>query len=128
MVAKITRFRKKKESSFTKKLFLWSFFAVIGLLGLFLIFYNLRLYQKRAELQEKAKELTQEIMDLQLREQELRHELETSNTEGYQERVLREQGLYQKPGEEVITVLPPDEPETKEQRERAWWNPWTWFK
>ena len=50
-----------------------------------------------------------------------------STTKEYQERVLREQGLYQKPGEEVVTVLPLDEPEQKQQEEKVWWNPWTWF-
>jgi cell division protein FtsL len=127
MVARITKFRKKRESSTTKKVFGWSFLVLIGLLGLFLIFYNLRIYQKRTELQEKAQELTAEIAELNQREQLLQYQLDVSTTKEYQERVLREQGLYQKPGEEVVTVLPLDEPEQKQQEEKVWWNPWTWF-
>ncbi len=128
MVAKLSRFRKKRESSTTKKVFGWSFLVLIGLLGLFLIFSNLRLYQKRAELQETARELQLEIVELSQREQQLQHQLEVSATTEYQERVLREQGLYQKPGEEMVTVLPLKEPETKQEETRVWWDPWAWFK
>ncbi|MCH7828914.1 hypothetical protein IH982_03600 [Patescibacteria group bacterium] len=128
MVAKLSRFRKKRESSTTKKVFGWSFLVLIGLLGLFLIFYNLRLYQKRAELQETAREFQLEIVELSQQEQQLQHQLEVSATTEYQERVLREQGLYQKPGEEMVTVLPLKEPETKQEETRVWWDPWAWFK
>jgi len=128
MVARITRFRKKRESSTTKKMFGWSFLVLIGLLGLFLIFYNLRLYQKRAELQEWTRELQLQIAELSQREQLLQRQLEISTTTEYQERVLREQGLYQKLGEEVVTILPPEEPEQRQQKEKVWWNPFTWFK
>jgi len=128
MVARITRFRKRRESSSAKKVFGWSFLALIGLLGLFLVFYNLRLYQKRVELQTRARELTIEIAILSQREQQLQRQLEISTTQEYQERVLREQGLYQKPGEEVVTIVPLEEPEQKEQKEKVWWNPFTWFQ
>ena len=128
MVAKFSRFRKRHESSRAKKVFGWSLLILIGLLGLFLIFYNLSLYQKRAELQERARELALEIAVLSQREEQLQQQLEISSTEEYQERVLREQGLYQKPGEEVVTIIPLKEPEQKEQKEKVWWNPFTWFK
>ena len=128
MVAKFSRFRKRHESSRAKKVFGWSLLILIGLLGLFLIFYNLSLYQKRAELQERASELALEIAVLSQREEQLQQQLEISSTEEYQERVLREQGLYQKPGEEVVTIIPLKEPEQKEQKEKVWWNPFTWFK
>ena len=128
MVAKISRFRKKHESSTAKKVFGWSFLVLIGLLGLFLIFYNLRLYQKRVELRERTRELQLQIAELSQQDRLLQQQLKVRTTEEYQERVLREQGLYQKPGEEVVTIIPPEEPEQKEQKERVWWQPWTWFK
>ena len=91
MIARITRFRKKRESSHAKKVFGWSFLVLIGLLGLFLIFYNLRLYQKRIELQERTRELQLEIAELSQREKLLQRQLEMSITTEYQEKVLREQ-------------------------------------
>ncbi|MDA1337632.1 MAG: septum formation initiator family protein [bacterium] len=126
MVAKISRFHKKKEVSTIKKVFGWSSLALIALLGLFLIFYNVRIYQKRAELEGRAAELREEIAQLSQQEENLKQQLEISSTEEYQERVLREQGLYQKPGEEVVTIVPFEEPEQKEQSIKKWWNPWTW--
>ena len=128
MVAKLSKFRKKKGSSLAKKVFGWSFLVLIALLGLFLIFYNVRIYQKRTELEERAKELQLKIIELSQQEAELQEQFEISNTKEYQERVLREQGLYQKPGEEVVTIVPLKEPERKEQKERVWWDPSTWFK
>jgi cell division protein FtsL len=128
MVAKVSHMRKRQGGLRTKKLLLWSFLVFIGLLGLFFIFYNVRLYQKRSELQQRAQELQAEIQELNQREQELQYQLEVSGTSEYQERVLREQGLYQKPGEEVITILPGKTQEQKEQKEKVWWNPWTWGK
>ena len=127
MVARITRFRKKRESSHAKKVLGWSFLVLIGLLGLFLIFYNLRLYQKRVELQERTRELQLEIAELSQREELLQRQLKVSTTTEYQEKVLREQGLYQKPGEEVVTILPAEEPEQRQRKEKVWWNPFTWF-
>ena len=128
MVAKLSRFRKRRESSHAKKVFGWSFLVLIGLLGLFLIFHNLRLYQKRAELQEKARELQLEIAELSQQGEVLQQQLKIRTTREYQERVLREQGLYQKPGEEVVTIIPLEEPEQKEQEEKVWWNPFLWFQ
>ncbi|MCH8048523.1 hypothetical protein IIC44_00260 [Patescibacteria group bacterium] len=127
MVAKLSRFRKKQESSSAKKIAGWSFLVLIGLLGLFLIFNNIRIYQKRAELEERAKELELQIAELKQREEQQEEQFTISNTKEYQERVLREQGLYQKPGEEVVTIIPLEVPEKKEQQEKVWWDPWTWF-
>ena len=127
MVAKLSRFRKKQESSIAKKVAKWFFLILIGLLGLFLVFHNVRIYQKRAELEGRANELEFQIGELKQKEAQLEEQFIISNTREYQERVLREQGLYQKPGEEVVTIIPLKEPEQKEQQERVWWNPWTWF-
>lgn len=127
MVAKLANIRKNRRAMRAKKIVAWLFVAGIALLGLFLIFYNLRLYQKRAELQERAQELQAEIAELSQRKEELQRQVEVSVTPEYQERVLREQGLYQKPGEQVVTILPAEEPEVEEQKEKVWWNPFTWF-
>ena len=97
--------------------------ASVAILGVVLIFYNVRIYQKRAELQERASRLQDEIAELNQKNRELQRQLEISVTPEYQEKILREQGLYQKPGEEVVTVLPLEQPEQKEQKERVWWNP-----
>ena len=100
-------------------------------LGAFLIFYNIRIYQKRVELQERAENLKAQIASLEKNKSELESAIEIGTTEEYQEKVLREQGLYKKPGEEVVTIIAPEQvQEAREQQRgsRSWWNPFTWLK
>lgn len=109
-----------------------SMLLVLGLgLGLFLIFHNIRIYQKRVELQERAEILKGQIASLEKSKSELESAIQAGLTPEYQEKVLREQGLYKKPGEEVVTILPPEqvqEEQKQQQGNRVWWNPWSWFK
>jgi cell division protein FtsB len=130
MISK-TRFRKKKISRIQDTVFP-SMLLVLGLgLGIFLIFHNIRIYQKRVELQERAESLKAQIASLGERKSELESAIEMGATQEYQEKVLREQGLYKKPGEEVVTVIAPKQrqEEQKQAREnRVWWNPFSWFK
>lgn len=130
MISK-ARFRKKKISRLRDTVFP-SMLLVLGLgLGIFLIFHNIRIYQKRVELQERADNLRAQIAALGERKSALESAIEMGATEEYQEKVLREQGLYKKPGEEVVTVIAPEQ-QQEEQRQaresRVWWDPRTWFK
>jgi hypothetical protein len=105
---------------------------VLGLgLGIFLIFHNIRIYQKRVELQERAENLRTQIVSLEQSKSELESAIQVGLTQEYQEKVLREQGLYKKPGEEVVTILPPEqvqEEQKQQQGNRVWWNPFTWLR
>ena len=124
------QFRKGKALSFRSTVFLFVFLGIfLGVIG-FLGFQNFRIYQKRAELSNIAKELKAQVSDLQQRKLQLEAGLVEIQSVEYQEKVLREQGLYQKPGEEVVTVLPPEQSQEqdKKQETRVWWNPTTWFK
>lgn len=121
---------RKKKSSFQNHVFLLVFFAIfLGVIG-FLAFQNFRIYQKRTELSSIAKDLKTQIAALQQRKQALEAGIIEVESVEYQEKVLREQGLYQKPGEEVFTILPPEDSENQNSQEqtRVWWNPTTWFK
>ena len=129
MISK-TRFRNKKMSRLRDTVFP-GMLLVLGLgLGLFLIFHNIRIYQKRVELQERAESLKAQIASLGERKSELESAIEMGATQEYQEKVLREQGLYKKTGEEVVTIIPPEQ-QREEQKQargsRVWWNPFSWF-
>ena len=118
-----TQFRKTRSLSARSAVFLFVFLGIfLGVVG-FLAFQNLRIYQKRSELSNIAKELKAQVSALEA------GIVEVQSVE-YQEKVLREQGLYQKPGEEVVTVLSPEQSQEqdKKQETRVWWNPTTWFK
>ncbi|OHA72940.1 MAG: hypothetical protein A3B24_02650 [Candidatus Wildermuthbacteria bacterium RIFCSPLOWO2_01_FULL_48_16] len=124
------KLRKRKSSALQNHIFLVVFFAIfLGVIG-FLGFQNLRMYQKRVELSNIAKDIKEQIVALEQRKLALQAGIVEVESVEYQEKVLREQGLYQKPGEEVVTILPLEnsEEETNQETKRVWWNPTTWFK
>lgn len=131
IVSKKSRFGKKRRSTFQNILFCLVFLAVFGSLLAFLIFQNIKINQKRAELQTKLSELQVEGQELGVRKEELQAGIIEVQTEDYQEKILREQGLYKKSGEEVVTVLPAEEQAKQEEpkvgKKKVWWNPRTWF-
>ena len=125
------RLRKKKIGRLRDTVFLTMLLALGLGLGIFLVFHNIRIYQKRVELQERAEDLKSQISSLESRKSELESAIQVGTTQEYQEKVLREQGLYKKPGEEVVTIIPPEqiqEEQKQQQASRVWWNPWSWFK
>lgn len=129
MIARKRRFRKSKESVVQNValalLFFGIFFGIIALL----VYNNFNIQGKRGELDSQVEILRSRIVELRTQKAELEASgLQIESVE-YQEELLREKGLYKKPGEEVITILPPDEIEEPEsaQEERIWWNPLSWF-
>ena len=127
----ITKKRKKENSAFQNILvaavFLFIFGGGIG----FMSYQNIKINQKRGELEEKLQSLQAQAGQLSARKTELERQIGEIESEEYQEKLLREQGLYKKEGEEVVTVLPPEaasvEFEEAVEQERTWWNPLTWF-
>jgi len=129
MIAKLSRLRKKRESSQAKRVFVFIAFLTVGLLAVLLLFYNINLYQRRGNLAEQTQQLKEKIGELAEESRELQEEAAVQETLAYQERILREQGLFQKPGEEVVTILPAEELLAGgEKKEWTWWNPFTWVE
>lgn len=93
------------------------------------MYQNTKLFQKRSELLKKTRELQAEIMRLTQEGIQLQAAITENQTPEYQEKILREQGLYQKPGEQVITILPPQTQTQVNQppKKKPWWNPFAWF-
>jgi TolA-binding protein len=130
MVTKFSKFSKKKKSFMENAVagivFVVIFFGVIG----FFIFQNITIGEKRVELENQLKELQAQVYEMEGQHQELKEDIADTQTEEYQERLLREQGLYKKEGEEVVTVLPAEgnvvDTHEDEKEEGVWWKPWTW--
>ena len=128
MVTKSSKYRKQKQAKL-QTIIIVVVFAIV-FLGpiLFLAYHNIQIGEKRVELENQAQELQGEINDIISRSIELEIELDENNTVEFQEKTLREQGLYKKEGEEVVTILPADVQieEEIEETQRKWWNPFTW--
>lgn len=122
MISKSRRIRKDSHQTIFFSILIGSLLvAVIG----FLIFSNLKISQRRAELTTKIEDFKKEIQILEKKNQELRAGITQTESESYWEERIREQG-YKKPGEEQIVVLPPEE--IKKEEEKSFWNPQNWWQ
>lgn len=95
------------------------FFAIIG----FLAFSNFRINKKKIELQSQADSLKKEIQILEEKKEQLRAGILEGESETFLEKEARDRLGLKKPGEEVVTVLPPKE--TAEQgveKEKSFWE------
>ena len=122
MISKSRRFRKYSHQIIFFSVLIGSLLVlVIG----FLIFSNLKISQRRAELTTKIEDLKKEIQIFEKKNQELRAGITKTLSESYWEERIREQG-YKKPGEEQIVILPSEEVEKEE--EKTFWNPQNWWE
>ena len=119
MISKSRRFRKDSHQTIFFSILTGSLLVlVIG----FLIFSNLKISQRRAELTTKIEDLKKEIQILEEKNEELRAGITETHSENYWEEKIREQG-YKKPGEEQIVVLPPEEGEEgKTGEQESFWQ------
>jgi len=122
MLAKLDKKRKRAKNNSFSLFFL--VFIVLMIIG-FLAVSNYRISQKRVELNAQEKYLYEQLMILEQRENELQIQALGSESEEYLEIEARERFNLRKPGEAVVTVLPLEENEAKEEI-RQWWNPFTW--
>ena len=129
MIPKRRSKRKARWEAVQSVLFVVLFVILVGGVVVFFVYSNFNLNNRRAELQERKAELQTQLLELQLQQLDLEAKIEYNGSEESQEQILREQGLFKKPGEEVITILPSEEVEEVESvaKERVWWNPISWF-
>lgn len=100
-----------------------------------MLYGNITMFVKRSSLNEKANELDGRIGALNVKEQKLKEIRSKEQTAAYQEKILREQGLYKKRGEEVVMVIQEERSldgrealpvQGESARPRIWWDPLTW--
>lgn len=77
--------------------------------------------KRKDELNQRVERLEQEINVLDQRKGQLEAGVSQTEEMDYAEKVLREKGLYQKIGEKMVVILPPEgEKETKIEEESIW--------
>lgn len=85
---------------------------LISMLGIFIILMllisNIRLYSKNYELKKKSVDLNKELYVLESKNEELENLFMQASQKDHLEKIIREKGLYKKPGEEVVVVVPPE--------------------
>ncbi|OGZ28276.1 MAG: hypothetical protein A2562_04345 [Candidatus Nealsonbacteria bacterium RIFOXYD1_FULL_39_11] len=118
MVAKI----KKKKRSW-KHILIYSFSGIIMVLAIiFLSLTNWKIYQRKANLNEKIAELQGEISVLEERKIELSGLISYVQSDDYVEQVARDQLNMKRPGEEVVVIQDDKKDSGDKEREVGWWE------
>jgi len=119
----IAKNKKIKKESRLQNIFFSVFLAVLffGFFG-FLVVSNFRINQKRSEMTDKIETLKKEIETLEQKNKNLQAGISQATSTAFQEEKMREQG-YQKPGEQNVVVLPPEnKQETSTEQPKTWWQ------
>jgi len=107
-----------------------AFIVFLGSIFAFFIYQNVSIDQKSSVLEGRLQDLRVQANELSAQRAILEANVADTQSKEYQEKILREQGLYQKEGEQVITILPPqaaiETAPVEEKKDRAWWQPWAW--
>ncbi len=109
----VTSFKKKRQVSPAKKLWI-----VVGAFALLiccgaLAFANFRLYQTKKELNYQIKNLQSKVEDLHSGNEKLQKGISNSQDQQYIEKVAREELDLQQPGEKVVSFVAAEGPQAE---------------
>ncbi len=121
---------KKKKSAEFKLAFVLVLSASLFLV-IFLTVSNVRMFQRRADLNAQIREREEEISQLLEKIKDTKKEEDEDLSDYNLEKIIREQLLMKREGEEVVFItrsqaeISDDETEDEEEK-FLWWNPLTW--
>lgn len=96
--------RNKRSGKFIETI-LKSFLTIILLIIVyFLVQGNIKLYYKNKEVNNRYTEFKNELEELENKNAELNKLFYRASQQEHIEKLIREKGLYKKPGEEVVVV------------------------
>jgi len=130
--------RKKKSDFFNKNLLAKTMGVVFLIVSVFLIFSDVRIYQKKKELSSQVAYYQKRIEEIKKSSQALKDEIANSSNKDYLEKLAYEQLGEQKPGEkEIIFITPMQTPKPAAEVKSFWdiksWpnrlsEAWQWIK
>ena len=129
----VTEFKKKQKRGASNHVLLKLGVLVIICICVGLVVINLRMLQKKNQLNQQVSDLKNKIEDLKENNTHLEEGISKSDDINYIEKVAREELDLQKPGEKVFSfVKAPAESEVQEPKKNSWpaWLGWVggWFK
>jgi cell division protein FtsB len=129
----VANFKKKRKSDPWKNILLHlGGIAVLIVCG-FLIYANVRIYQKKAEYRAQVSNLQAQIKGIEESNDHLREGMKNSDNPEYIEKVAREELDLQQPGEKVVSFIMPKANDQKKQDNPAniltgWLSgTWSWL-
>jgi len=123
----VSKFKKKGKA----RRFINIFFSVlVGALFLatiaFLVYTDIKINKKRADLTGRIDSLKTQINDLENKNNDLRQKTSETGAKEYLEEVARDQLGLKKPGEEAVVIKQENTEENKITEEKKGW--WDWLK
>jgi cell division protein FtsL len=109
----VAKKRKYTKHSGEEKLLIGFLLLLDVLIMGFLVFGNLKLYSENKEVKKQYFNLNQELVYLENKNRELKELFSYTNEDDYTEAILREKGMYQKQGEEVVVITRENPPQTE---------------
>jgi hypothetical protein len=116
---------QRKKTSFLVSLFYSSFFTIILLIFLVLIFISfIKTFSRSSEIKKRVDILEIEIKKLESDKTNFLETIEYLKTDFYKEKEAREKFGLQKPGEKAVVILPSEEVKhpTEEKNITKWWQ------
>ena len=122
----VANFDQKRKKEFQSVKLILQFLAVLLILAVgALAFVDFKIYKKRKQLEVQVDYYHEQIQRLEKGNKDLRLQIENADNVEYLERVAYEQLGEQKPGEQAVIFVAPDQ-ELPELEEKS--SPWTnWF-
>ena len=103
----INHFKKKQKNSPKKRLVIIGLGLLLGVIFFGLMVANLRLHEKKKQLNVHLENLQQKVKQLQTKNDKLQEGISQSDNPKYIEKVAREELDLQQPGEKVISFIDP---------------------
>jgi cell division protein FtsL len=121
MIAREKKIKKSNRPQIPyQKIFLKIGLGLLIILGITaLTISNLRLKEKRLSLETRIDTLKRETEALEKKNADLQAQISQSSDESFLEKEARERFNLKKPGEQVVTVLPPENFEEKKIEESS---------
>ncbi|MDO8264807.1 MAG: septum formation initiator family protein [Candidatus Parcubacteria bacterium] len=120
----INKSRRLKRESFQSMFFSYFLGGLVLIVIIILVVSNLKIGQRRADLTAQLESLREEVDALEQEKANLQAKASQGTDQDFLEKEARERFNLKKPGEEVITVIPPEQEQvtTTEETGKSWWN------
>lgn len=120
----IAKNKKNKKDGRSQEVFFSVLIAALFIAGIsFLAISNYRIKEKRTEMIGRIDDLKKQIAVLEEQNNNLKMGISQATSTAFQEEKMREQG-YQKPGEQNVVVVPPEQKpeEAPVEKQKSWWE------
>jgi len=120
-----TDFKKKQKSNPSKKIAIIFFGFLILAVAIFLVVANVKTYKKKKELNAQIESLQSKIAEMKTKNENLQQGISNADDPKYIEKVAREELDLQKPGENVVSfVMPENQDQSPAPAPKSFWQNW----